>query len=166
MQQKLGLMHGLCYFFSSCANYAWLSSLAGESRASAGQATRGWGLPGTTCTDDFSMWHCSWVLESVIMAVRTQDSVSTLCVSVCKVERKQWQWSNVPLSWQWCHSIWAIIFQWTALRNRKNMGTGGLCLQQYNYCPGMADDLSSPAANLSQLIVHPTAGNTMSCICK
>lgn len=75
-------MHGLRYFFSSCANYVWLSSLAGESRASAGQATRGWGLPGTTCTDDFSMWRCSWVLESVIMAGRTQNSILSLCAKL------------------------------------------------------------------------------------
>lgn len=26
------------------------------------------------------------------------------------------------------------------------MGTGGLCLQQYHYCSGMADDLSSANA--------------------
>lgn len=40
------------------------------------------------------------------------------------------------------------------------MGTGGLCLQQYNYRPGMAADLSSPTTNHSRLIVNAARQQT------
>lgn len=70
--------------------------------------------------------------------------------------------SSVPLQFQTTASLISdFICRQTALRNRENMGTAGLCLRQYNYWPGMAADLSSPTTNHSRLIANTARQQAM-----
>lgn len=39
-------------------------------------------LQSPVCSNDFSIWTCSWILQPVTMAVRTRGTIGTLCLWV------------------------------------------------------------------------------------
>lgn len=95
------------------------------------------------------------------MAVRTRSTIGTLCLRVQGREEAVTAAVFRSSFRQQRHSFETSSADKLRYATGENMGTGGLCLQQYNYWPVTAADLSSPTTNHSRLIVNTARQQTM-----
>ncbi len=122
----------------------WFCSLERKNKPSVGQATTRWELPNAICTDEFSMWHLQLSIR-VHNHCNQDEKNYPHSVPLCTRLGGSSDRISVPVSRR-CHYIWLLISSQTALHNKQNKRAGHLCLQQYQYCSCMTNNLSSPKA--------------------